>query len=616
MLIKIIFYLLRAKNYLLAILTALIIFVLASSLYHPHPNSSIITLAEQWLSQKKIDLHQTHEDPMISGIHMPLAKVNDQQQQQQQQHSFSTEAPVKRKHEKNSQLWESALFSSKGDSYILTRQGKYILPDFSRAGYRQGKKILPRQQAQHFISPIQGDNTKHLQAAINQAQGGVLHLAPGNYPVSSEIIIPTRTVLRGSGSDSTFIYATNTSTKNQAILVGYRSSNTTPPVNRWTGNKKHPILHELTTKSRKIKPPTTKDFHKDDWVIVGNILTDEFRLRYNQQLKVKGATIWPAGRSSIKYLRKVVDIEADTLILDQPIWLSLGDNEKNYICKTSAPGLEIGIEDLAIGYQQPNGKISYNNLAANGDKDNTHAAKAIYFGNVANGWIRNIKSFSPDSGKNHLHSSGIALSHCRNTTVRNCDIGFPANIGGGGNGYLYVLSMCNDCLIKDCVARKGRHNFLFHYPSSGNVITGCKSLYSFLPNDFHHSLAHANLIDNMNIITNSGYYAFEIRDRKQVSAGAGLTGVNNVFWNIHISGENKYNKSFKIWSEQGKSSHGGGYLIGVTDVAKPQAGGKNTEWREGVGDESGLRPGSLYKAQLTIFLDKYQHSEEDLPEAQ
>jgi hypothetical protein len=79
------------------------------------------------------------------------------------------------------------------------------------------------------------------------------------------------------------------------------------------------------------------------------------------------------------------------------------------------------------------------------------------------------------------------------------------------------------------VAERGRHNFQFAgMGAHGNVILGGQTLSSELPNDFHVGLSHANLIDGIETF-GTGWQAI---NRGASSDGAGMTGTQNVFWNL------------------------------------------------------------------------------------
>lgn len=90
--------------------------------------------------------------------------------------------------------WQSKLVQvdKKGTiSYHPDKDG-YVIPDFSAAGYRGGGIPLPEVKVVHTISAIEGDNTAHIQAAIDKVGSmplqngmrGALLLKAGKYRVS------------------------------------------------------------------------------------------------------------------------------------------------------------------------------------------------------------------------------------------------------------------------------------------------------------------------------------------------------------------------------------------------------------------------------------------------
>jgi hypothetical protein len=95
--------------------------------------------------------------------------------------------------------------------YKADQHGNRIM-DFSSAGYKGGGVRLPQARVLKTLSPVEGDNTAQIQAAIDQVahaapdpsglRGAVL-LAPGKYDLSGTIKIAiTGVVLRGSGSST------------------------------------------------------------------------------------------------------------------------------------------------------------------------------------------------------------------------------------------------------------------------------------------------------------------------------------------------------------------------------------------------------------------------------
>ena len=61
--------------------------------------------------------------------------------------------------------------------YKYDARGNSIM-DFSSAGYRAGGVKLPSPAVAQRLTPVAGDNTGHIQAALDNATGAVV-LAPG-----------------------------------------------------------------------------------------------------------------------------------------------------------------------------------------------------------------------------------------------------------------------------------------------------------------------------------------------------------------------------------------------------------------------------------------------------
>src|SRR4029077_13807008 len=93
--------------------------------------------------------------------------------------------------------------------YKYDSQGNRIM-DYSYAGYKGGGVALPNVPVAVTVTPVAGDSTANIQAAINtvsamalDANGfrGAVLLKPGTYNVSSTLNVnASGVVLRGSGS--------------------------------------------------------------------------------------------------------------------------------------------------------------------------------------------------------------------------------------------------------------------------------------------------------------------------------------------------------------------------------------------------------------------------------
>ena len=123
--------------------------------------------------------------------------------------------------------WQSALLSvdSNGLTYHADANG-YLLPDFSHAGYQGGDAEIPEISVVRTVSPVTGDNTAHLQAAVdavgamplNDGVRGALFLTSGTYEIRGTLTVPyDGVVLRGE--DGAVLYATGDTPHQRDVLV-------------------------------------------------------------------------------------------------------------------------------------------------------------------------------------------------------------------------------------------------------------------------------------------------------------------------------------------------------------------------------------------------------------
>jgi hypothetical protein len=193
-------------------------------------------------------------------------------------------------------------------------------------------------------------------------------------------------------------------------------------------------------------------------------------------------------------------------------------------------------------------------------------------------------------------SNGVLLSQAACVTVTDCAFAYPQYRGGGGNGYLYGLGG-NDCLVADCMATGGRHNYCFRGPqTSGNVLLRLVLRDGLHASDFHMQLSVANLVDSPWL--DREY--LEAAYRPYGGVEHGQTTSQSVFWNVR--GERPYphmRLPVAVISQQ----FGWGYVIGTSGpcsgVTVPSGSGTEpVDYPEGIGEGASLVPQSLYEDQL------------------
>jgi hypothetical protein len=170
----------------------------------------------------------------------------------------------------------------------------------------------------------------------------------------------------------------------------------------------------------------------------------------------------------------------------------------------------------------------------------------------------------------------------------------------------------NDCLLDQCYAEDGRHNFDFkEMSSSGNVLLNCTSRNPRYASDFHMWLSMANLIDGF--VSDGDYLDASFRPYGSKGLRHMYTTTESVFWNTKGLKPHKF--KYLIDSRQ----LGWGYVIGTSGTTyqvktKPVAGRidnlangyyENQEFDtapedfvEGEGMGASLIPQSLYLDQL------------------
>ncbi len=108
-------------------------------------------------------------------------------------------------------LWQSSCVYYRSDGKLKydSDEEQNRIPDYSYAGYRYGAKEPPEVPEVSSIGPVSGDNTEHIQNALDEvgasepdANGirGALVLEPGEYEIHGALYInKSGVVLRGSG---------------------------------------------------------------------------------------------------------------------------------------------------------------------------------------------------------------------------------------------------------------------------------------------------------------------------------------------------------------------------------------------------------------------------------
>ncbi|MFO7725169.1 MAG: DNRLRE domain-containing protein [Oceanipulchritudo sp.] len=510
-----------------------------------------------------------------------------------------------------------------------------MLQDFSYAGYQRGDVPVPLVTEPLFPVADYGadasgttDATAAIQAAIDaaaEAGGGVVLLGEGTYKVAvpeggsqALLIAHPKIVLRGAGTDKTFIFNTTTAMRSRAVITvrppaGSNWRTATGPAVSITADLEGPALT--------IPVADAAPFSVDQWVVLRADATAAYIADLNMTDLWEGAHAASSLGGPLFYRRITgVDDSANTIDIDSPTRFILLTRDNARVVRTHDFLEEIGLEGFSIGNMQHPGTSGWEEQDYT-DRDSgsydTHASYLVKWQGVRNSWMHSVHSFQPEDNTKPVHmlSNGVQLLYARGITLQDVRMQRPQYGGGGGNGYMIRFSAAQECLALDCVVEWNRHGFVFSgMQTSGNVIhRGLARRTAWQAeggrtngrgSDHHMHLSQSNLIDNVTL--DEDFFQAAWRGTWG-TVPHGLSATHSVYWNLeglrYLSG-----RPFIVESEQ--FAHG--YVIGTrgpaSEIRLPRSQGARTDpidHREGVGEGDSLWPQSLYQDQRARRLGEH-----------
>jgi len=456
------------------------------------------------------------------------------------------------------------------------------IPDFSYAGYKNGESDIPNVPVVFTISPENGDNTDNIQSAIDMVSvmspdenghRGTLLLEPGTYPVSQTIFIKSSgVVVRGSGQDSTIIYATGTD-RRPVIVAGSGIWNGWN--NRVSGSIIDITSEYIPVGSRTIEVEKISPFSIGDNIIIKHPSTDKWLAAVDYG-STHGDVPWKPGEIDMVFNRFITKIEGNKIQFDIPLTHDLDRSlSQSFIWKYTRSSIitECGIENLTI------------DIETAGEFDNDHAEAGVKFIGMEDSWVKDVTTM-------HFAEAGIWLNQSTRVTVLNSKAIEPHAVIEGGRRYnFYVGDVCNNVLFKGCHGSEGRHTFVSNGAASvaGAVFTQCTSTGDYTASESHRRWGSGILWDNITWSETNTDRILGMYNRGSWGTGHGWTGTNQVAWNISAP------ENYIVIQ---KPPIGQNYAIGcdanVTNIGpfNPHPAG----WIEGTGEEMAIE--SLYEAQL------------------
>ncbi len=421
--------------------------------------------------------------------------------------------------------------------YVADVEGNY-LPDFSYAGYGYGEVPLPEVPVVKSIDPIEGDNTAHIQGAIDEIGSmvpdsngirGALLLNAGIYRVAGSLILShSGLVLRGVGQEddsthnSIIVGTGNTPELRDVIKIGGASGYSW--TKRITGSTSSVTNDFVPAGSRTLHVENPNLFQVGDNVIVYHPSTDGWLASIDYG-STDSDDPWKVGDLDLYFNRSIIAIhqEEGKIELDVPIYdhldLSLSETEI-YRPDRQAIKNNIGIENIRVVIETA------------GELDEEHAKNAVRFLGAEDCWAKEVTAL-------HFVYAGFDTRVANRVSVINCTAIEPHSMITGARRYNFAVgSYSNNILFEGCHATKGRHSFVSNGTSSvsGIVFYNSTSDHDFAASEGHRRWSQGLLFDNLTFTNSETRNLIGLYNRGDFGTGHGWASVHSVAWSVRVPG--------------------------------------------------------------------------------
>ena len=491
-----------------------------------------------------------------------------------------------------SQRTSNIVYKNKdGQLEYLSDENNNRIVNFSFAGFQYGDALLPQMPVVKTISPIKGDNTQHIQKAINEVAEksadseeirGAILLNPGVYPVKGQLFLNIGgIVLRGSGNQAdpaknTIIKGVGNQPKQRDLIIIGNPEN--EGWDKVVKNTKTEITNDfLPVGAHSIQVASVDAFEVGDHIMIVHPSTEKWLASVDY-----GSTDtddpWRVGRIDIYYNRYIRAINKDQnkLILDVPVY----DHFDRSLAQAHVYKFDdrtvvrnAGIENLRI------------EIETKGSESIDHIESAVKFHGVEDCWAKEVVAL-------HFSYAAIYTYEANRVTIQNCGGLEPHSPNKGGWRYNFCAhKFSNNILFENCEATHGRHSFMSNGRSmaSGIVWTNCTTSHDYKASEGHRVWSQALLFDNIMFLKPDGDPLLSLYNRGNRGTSHGWSAVHSVAWNtVMPSG-----KRLILQQPPGRQN----YAIGSRAKVTTKYNFKHPlGFEEATGQE--VSPKSLYKAQL------------------
>ncbi|MCK9301191.1 MAG: pectate lyase, partial [Bacteroidales bacterium] len=397
-------------------------------------------------------------------------------------------------------------------TYNADERGNRV-PDYSYSGYMASETEIPLVPVKALVPAMEGDATKHIQAALNYVSSlepdqngfrGAVLLEPGRYEVNTTLWVKASgVVLRGSGHMS----------GGTEILANYRDRTT---LIRFKGQENSETGLCYTIADESVPVGAMQISVPGHRLKAGNhILISMPSSRPSQD--ASGQNSAPVRRRnslSMQWEREILAVEGDKITLDAPLTYEISALTGSAdVCLLDWPGRihQAGIENLRL-----TSVYDENNL-----KDENHAWIAIAMENIRDAWVRRVEF-------RHFAGSAVYLTESASRiSVEDCKSLQPVSEIGAQRRYSFY-TLGGQCLFQRIWAEYGYHDFAVGAGAPGpNAFVQC---WSISPHSFSgtiEALSSGVLFDICAVHEN----ALRFSRPDPANEGYSYTTANSMFWN-------------------------------------------------------------------------------------
>ena len=403
-----------------------------------------------------------------------------------------------------------------------------IIPDFSYVGYQKSQVPIPEIETVMTISPVAGDNTAHIQNAINQLAGmpldengfrGALLLSAGSYSVSGQIIIDdSGIVLRGVGQteNGTVIIAAGTVQRSLIVTQGDLSISEDTSNQSRISDSYVPVgalSFDVEDASDFFVGQTVNIFRPGTSTWISDIGMDQISPRDDG----REITQWTPNSYNFRFERQITAINDNAITIDIPIVQMMEDKHGGgFVRPITVSGRinNIGIENMLLISEFEEGQEA---------EDEDHAWIAVEFLDTEHSWASDI------TARHFGYATTSVERGSRFVTVRDSTNVDPVSRITGSRRYSFEINGSTSLVLR-CNSNDGRHDYV-----TGSRVTGPNAFVFGVAVDTHSDTgphqrwAMGTLYDNIE----AG--EINIQDRGNFGSGHGWAGAQNVLWNTQGS---------------------------------------------------------------------------------